>query len=131
MAPRSSSRASDQRGLAKRVGGSNIVVDWPRSLGYFGAIGAAVALDLVSMPIAVFVAAVPFLKLMNRPTAPESQRFVGHLIDGAAKPVGGDAEGTVRWAPRASSPKRSSSGRSVSSGRSRRRTRTRAPRAAA
>ena len=78
----------------------HIEVDWPRSIGFFGAIGAAVALDLISMPIAVFVAAVPFLKLMNRPNAPTPQRFFSHLVDGAAKPVGGDTEGTVRWAPK-------------------------------
>jgi len=87
--------------MADRIDDTHIVVDWPRSIGFFGAIGAAVALDLVSMPIAVFVAAVPFLKLMNRPNAPKPQQFFSHLVDGAAKPVGGDSEGTVRWAPKA------------------------------
>lgn len=62
--------------------------------------GAAVALELVPIPIALFVAGVPFLKLLNRPTAPKAQRFVSQLVDGAAKPVGGDSEGTVRWAPK-------------------------------
>ena len=99
MAPRSTGTSDDQRGFTGQVDDTHIEVDWPRSIGFFGAIGAAVALDLVSMPIAIFVAAVPFLKLMNRPNAPKPQRFFSHLVDGAAKPVGGDSEGTVRWAP--------------------------------
>ncbi len=84
--------------MTPRIDDTHLEVDWPRSIGFFGAIGAAVALDLVSMPIAVFVAAVPFLKLMNRPNAPKPQQLFSHLVDGAAKPVGGDSEGTVRWA---------------------------------
>ena len=77
----------------------HIEIDWPRSLGFFGGLGIATALELVPVPIALFVAAVPFLKLLNRPNANMPQTFVSHLVDGAAKPVGGDAEGTVRWAP--------------------------------
>lgn len=76
------------------------MVDWPRSIGFFGALGVAAALELVPIPIAVFVAAVPFLKLMDDPGASTPRRFVSHLVDGAAKPVGGDSEGTVRWAPK-------------------------------
>lgn len=86
-----------QDGITGRT--DHVEIDWPRSLGFFGALGAAVALDLVPVPIAAFVAAVPFLKLLNRPNASTPQRFVSHLVDGAAKPVGGDAEGTIRWAP--------------------------------
>lgn len=55
------------------------------------------ALDLVPIPIAFFVASVPFLKLLNRPHASTARTFVSHLVDGAAKPVGGDSEGTIRW----------------------------------
>lgn len=88
----------EDRGVTGRT--DHLEIDWPRSLGFFGALGAAVALDLVPVPVAAFVAAVPFLKLFNRPNAPMPQRFLSHLVDGAAKPVGGDAEGTVRWAPR-------------------------------
>jgi len=107
--------------MVDRIDDTHIEVDWPRSIGFFGAIGAAVALDLISMPIAVFVAAVPFLKLMNRPNAPRPQQFFSHLVDGAAKPVGGDAEGTVRWATKA--PRRT---RKTSSRRPARRPRSRA-----
>jgi hypothetical protein len=38
-----------------------------RSKGFLRAAGAAVALDLVAMPIAVVVASLPFLKLITRP----------------------------------------------------------------
>lgn len=88
----------DGKGVTGRA--DHIEIDWPRSLGFFGALGAAVALDLVPVPVAAFVAAVPFLKLLNRPNASTPQRFISHLVDGAAKPVGGDAEGTVRWSPK-------------------------------
>jgi hypothetical protein len=78
----------------------HIEVDWPRSIGFFGGLGVAAALELIPLPIAIFVASVPFLKLMNRPRASKPRTFISHLVDGAAKPVGGDAEGTVRWAPK-------------------------------
>jgi len=109
MPPRATGTSDDQSGFQDRLDHSNIEVDWPRSIGFFGAIGAAVALDLVSMPIAIFVASVPFLKMMNRPNAPRVQQFLSHLIDGAAKPVGGDSEGTVRWAPLPAQRRRSQS----------------------
>jgi hypothetical protein len=91
----------DRRGVTGNVGHDNqIMVDWPRSIGFFGALGVAAALELVPMSVAVFVAAVPFLKLMDDPGASTPRRFISHLVDGAAKPVGGDSEGTVRWASR-------------------------------
>jgi hypothetical protein len=91
-------RSSTPRNEAGVTGkADHIEIDWPRSIGFFGALGVAAALELVPLPIAVFVAAVPFLKLLNRPNASLPQTFVGHLVDGASKPVGGDAEGTVRW----------------------------------
>lgn len=89
----------DQRGVTADVGKNNeIEVDWPRSIGFFGALGVATALNLVPLPIAVFVGAVPFLKLLDDPKSSTPRRFFTHLVDGAAKPVGGDSEGTVRWA---------------------------------
>ena len=94
-------RSSTPRNEAGVTGQTDhIEIDWPRSIGFFGALGVAAALDLVPLPIAVFVAAVPFLKLMSRPNASLPQTFFSHLVDGAAKPVGGDSEGTVRWSPR-------------------------------
>jgi hypothetical protein len=73
MAWASSGTGGDQAGLGGRLD-DPFEVDRPRSTGSFGAIGAAVALDLISMPIALFVAGVSFLRLMNRPTAPRPQR---------------------------------------------------------
>ncbi|HET9782974.1 MAG TPA: hypothetical protein VFR33_14495 [Candidatus Dormibacteraeota bacterium] len=97
MARQVTSRAPrDDKQVSGQVG-NHLLVDWPRSIGFFGALGAAVALDLVPIPIAFFVASVPFLKLLNRPHASTGRTFVSHLVDGAAKPVGGDSEGTIRW----------------------------------
>jgi hypothetical protein len=76
-----------------RIGPVN--VDWPQSIGYFGGIGLAVALDLIAPPLAIFVAAVPFLKLLKRPNAPRVERWLGALLQGIAKPVGGDADSAV------------------------------------
>ena len=98
----------DDQGVTGRA--DHVEIDWPRSIGFFGALGAAVALDLVPVAIAGFVAAVPFLKLLNRPDASTPRRFVSHLVDGAAKPVGGDSEGTIRWAPKALQSARRSNG---------------------
>lgn len=92
---RTAKQDPSQRGLTSTVG--PVEVDWPRSLGYFGAIGAAVGLELISWPVGAFIAAVPFIKMLNRDES-SATRFVGHLFDGAAKPVGGDSEGTVRLA---------------------------------
>ena len=101
--PRASSRTSVRRREVTGRGGTNeeIGIDWPRSIGFFGGLGVAAALELVPLPIAIFVGAVPFLKLLDRPNSSTPRRFFSHLVDGAAKPVGGDAEGTVRWEPRA------------------------------
>lgn len=97
----------DQRGVTGEVGKNHeITVDWPRSIGFFGALGVAAALELVPIPIAIFVGAVPFLKLLDDPNSSTPRRFFTHLVDGAAKPVGGDSEGTVRWGHDASRPRR-------------------------
>ena len=71
-------------------------VDWPRSLGYFGGIALAVAFDLVAPEIALFVAAIPLIKLLKRKNATGVEKAVAAVIEGAAKPLGGDAESTVR-----------------------------------
>ncbi|HLH22088.1 MAG TPA: hypothetical protein VK066_06175 [Chloroflexota bacterium] len=84
----------EDRGLTSQVG--PVEVHWVRSVGYFGGIGLAVAFELIEPPLALFIAAVPFLKMLNRPRAPLPVRFVSQLVDGAAKPVGGDSEGTIR-----------------------------------
>lgn len=79
-------------------------VDWPRSLGYFGGIALAVAFDLVAPEIALFVAAIPLIKLLKRKNATGIEKAVAAVIEGAAKPLGGDAESTVRPADKDEEP---------------------------
>src|ERR1041385_3108635 len=71
-------------------------VDWPRSLGYFGGIALAVAFDLIAPEIAIFVAAIPIVKLFKRKNASKVEKAIAAVIEGAAKPLGGDSESTVR-----------------------------------
>lgn len=85
---------SEDRGLTSQVG--PMEVDWPRSLGYFGGIALAVGLDLIDPPLALFIGAIPFLKMLNRPEAPKPVRIVSQFFDGMAKPVGGDGSSTVK-----------------------------------
>jgi hypothetical protein len=46
-------------------------------------------------PVAVFIGAIPAIKLLQRGDLPKQVRFAVQLFEGAAKPVGGDGEGTV------------------------------------
>ena len=71
-------------------------VDWPRSLGFFGGVALAVGVGLIEPPLGLFIAAVPFLKMLDLPGLPNPPRFVGQVFEGIAKPVGGDSQGTVR-----------------------------------
>jgi hypothetical protein len=82
------------RGLVVTLG--RLEVDIPRSLGYFGAVALAVSCGVIDPPLGVFIAAVPLLKLLGKSDLPWPLRFVSQVVDGAAQPVGGDAEGTVR-----------------------------------
>ena len=86
----------EDRGLVTRVG--PLAIDWPKSLGYYGGIGLAVAFELIEPPLALFVAAIPVLKLLKQPRGPWPFRVVADVLEGAAKPVGGDAESVVRVA---------------------------------
>jgi len=84
----------EDRPFVSRIG--PLVVDWPRTVGFYGGIALAVAFDLVAPPLAAFVAVVPLLKLLKRKDASKVERAVASVLEGAAKPVGGDAESTVR-----------------------------------
>ncbi len=84
----------EDRGLTGRIG--PIELDWPRSAGYYGGVALAVALEIIDWPVGLFLAAIPLVKLLNRRTLPKAVRFTVHVFDGMAKPVGGDAEGTMR-----------------------------------
>jgi hypothetical protein len=73
-----------------------VLIDVPRSIGYFGGVGAAVALGMVDPPLAAFIAAVPFLAMLTHRRLPAPIRFLGETLEGAAKPVGGDDDGYVK-----------------------------------
>ena len=97
MAPRSkraTEAAPKDPQIVSRLG--PLELDWPRSVGYFGGVGLAVAAGLIDPPLGIFIAAVPFLKMLDLPKMPYVPRFVGQVFEGVAKPVGGDSEGTVR-----------------------------------
>src|SRR5437773_735465 len=86
--------AEQDRRVTRRIGPLDIA--WPRSIGYYGGIGLAVAAGMVGAPVALSVAAIPLLKMLNRPTVSWATGFVAPVRDGAAKPVGGDAEATIQ-----------------------------------
>jgi hypothetical protein len=86
--------ADSDRGMTSRVG--PIEIDWPQTVGYYGGVALAVAFELIEPPLGLFIAAIPLLRMLNRPKSPLPQRVVSQLLEGAAKPVGGDAEGTIR-----------------------------------
>jgi hypothetical protein len=71
-------------------------IDVARSLGFFGGLALAVGFELLAPELALFIAAVPLVKLLKRRDATTPERAIAALIEGAAKPVGGDAEATVR-----------------------------------
>lgn len=75
-----------------------VQIDIPQTVGYYGGIGAALAFGLLEPPLAAFIAAVPLIKILSERGAPLPVRFVAEILQGAAKPVGSDAEGTVRLA---------------------------------
>jgi|GEM_PF-912090 len=85
---------SEDNSIISRLG--PIEIDWPRSIGYYGGIALAVACEAITPPLAAFIAVYPLLKFINRPKAPTGVRIVSQILEGAAKPVGGDAEGTIR-----------------------------------
>jgi len=93
---------SQDKRLLGRVG--PVEVDVPLALGYYGGIGLAVALEMLEPPLAIFIAAVPFFKMMNRPNSTLPARILAKLLAGAAKPVGGDGEAAVRLDPSTGSP---------------------------
>lgn len=72
-----------------------VEVDIPRSVGYFGGLAAAVGLGLIEPPLALFIAAIPAFKALTNTALPSALRVVGEVFEGAAKPVGGDAEGVI------------------------------------
>jgi hypothetical protein len=85
---------SDDPGLISRIGA--LEIDWPRSLGYFGGIALAVGVGVIDPPLGLFIAAVPFIKMLDLPRLQNRVRFVAQVLEGVAKPVSGDSQGTIR-----------------------------------
>jgi hypothetical protein len=77
-----------------RIGG--IVIDVPRSVGYYGGIALAVGLEMIEPPLALFIAAVPAIKTLTHQALPVAVRAIGDVLVGVAKPVGGDDDAVVR-----------------------------------
>ncbi|MCW2653841.1 MAG: hypothetical protein QOE41_3718 [Mycobacterium sp.] len=74
----------------------SVEIDVPRSVGYFGGLAAAVGLGVLEPPVALFIAAVPVFKVLTNSALPMAVRLVGEILEGAAKPVGSDAEGVIQ-----------------------------------
>lgn len=94
--------AAQNRGLVSRIG--PLEVDWPRSIGYFGGITVATALGIIEPPVAIFIAAVPFFRVFIRPSTPLPVRFIGQVLEGAARPVGGGGKAAIESAETQATP---------------------------
>ena len=75
-----------------------VEIDWPRTIGFYGGLGIAVATEMIAPPLALFIGLYPLFKMLNRPKAPLGIQIVSQVLEGAAKPINGDAEGTIRIA---------------------------------
>ncbi len=88
-------------GMVLRI--RSLEVDLPRSVGFYGGITAAVLAGVIEPPLGIIMACVPITKMALNSRAPSALRWIGEVLDGAVKPVGGDAQGTVRLADPAQS----------------------------
>lgn len=106
-------------GLVGRLG--PIEIDWPRTLGYYGGVAAAVAFGVVEAPLGAVIAVAPFARMLDFPGARRARRLAGQVLEGAVKPIGGEDEGTLRLTPGAQRRQSSSQSRLKSAGANRRR----------
>lgn len=65
-------------------------------MGFLGGVGLAVALGIIEPPLGLFIAAVPFIKMLDLPALLARRGFFAQVLEGVSKPVGGDSEGTIR-----------------------------------
>ena len=84
----------EDRPFVQRIG--PVDVDWARSIGFYGGIALAIGFELIAPELALFVAAVPLVKLLKRKHATRIEKALAAIVEGAAKPLGGDAEESVR-----------------------------------
>ncbi len=82
-----------EQGMTSRVGIQEI--DWPKTVGYYGGIGLALAFELIEPPVAAFIAFIPLFKLLGHPKLPMPARIAGQVLEGASQPVGGADEATI------------------------------------
>jgi hypothetical protein len=87
-------RSTERRGLVGQVG--PLEIDWPKAVGYYGGLGMALAAGLIEPPIALFIAAVPLYKMLERPDASQLQWTAGEVLEGASTPVGGSGSPVIR-----------------------------------
>lgn len=96
MADEQQDEQQQEQGMTSRVG--LIDIDWPKTIGYYGGIGVALALEVIDPPVAIFIAAIPLFKMLSHPKLPMPARIVGQILEGASQPVGGADEATVHLA---------------------------------
>lgn len=75
---------------------NRVEIDWPQLVGYYGGIGLALAAEIIEPPLALFIGAIPLIKMLKRPGASVPTRVVAQLLEGAAVPVGGEAQSAIR-----------------------------------
>ena len=78
---------------------SRIEIDWRQLAGYYGGIGLAVFAEVLDPPLAIFIGAIPLIKMLKRKGASFPTRLVTQVLEGAAVPVGGEAQSAVRIIP--------------------------------
>lgn len=72
-------------------------INWPGLIAYFGGLTLAVASDVISPPVGMFIAALPVGMLFRAPSRAWPIRIV---TGGATTAVSGNPDGTVRAARR-------------------------------
>lgn len=96
MADQQQDDQKQEQGMTSQVG--ILEIDWPKTIGYYGGIGLALAFELIDPPVAAFIAFIPLFKLLSHPKLPMPARVVGQMLEGAAQPVGGADEATIHLA---------------------------------
>jgi hypothetical protein len=81
-----------------------IEIDWAKTIGYYGGIGAAIAAGIIEWPLALFIAGVPFYRMLQHPDASLPVQLVSAVLEGAALPVGGESDGTIQLNPKKAFP---------------------------
>ena len=87
-------QVNEEHGMVSQFG--PIEVNWPRTIGYYGGIVLAVGFELIEPPVGIFIACIPLIKMLSRPKLAQPVRFVSEVLQGAAIPLNGDAEASVR-----------------------------------